>query len=131
MASGDVLAPPTTSTSGMMCGGLNGCPTRMRSGCLHFDCITLGVIPDELEAIRESSGVASSMSAKSFILKSGRSGPFSWMRSACDSAWFMFVVKVKRLRAAPSYVDGAHRHAAVHAHECRERRVDACNLHLT
>ncbi len=34
-----------------MCGGLNGCPTRTRSGWLHFDCITLGVIPEELEAM--------------------------------------------------------------------------------
>ena len=55
--------PPTTSTSGMMCGGLNGWPMTTRSGCLHFDCITLGVIPDELEARSESTGVTSSMSA--------------------------------------------------------------------
>ena len=65
-----------------MCGGLNGCPTRTRSGCLHFDCITLGVIPDELDAMSESAGVASSMSAKSLILNSGRSGAFSWTKSA-------------------------------------------------
>src|SRR5436190_15379744 len=48
IASGAVLVPPTTSTSGMMCGGLNGCPTRTLSECLHFDCMTLGVIPEEL-----------------------------------------------------------------------------------
>src|SRR5678815_4720706 len=78
IASGDVLVPPTTSTSGMVCGGLKGCPIRTRSGCLHFDCMTLGVIPDELDAIRELAGVASSISANNFILKSGRSGPFSW-----------------------------------------------------
>ena len=65
----------------------------MRSGCVHLDCMTLGVIPDELEAMMESSGVASSISANSFILKSGRSGPFSWTRSALDSACFMSVVK--------------------------------------
>src|SRR5947207_7143678 len=85
----------------MMCGGLKGCPMRIRSGRLHFDWITLGVIPDELEAIIESGGVASSMSAKSFILKSGRSGPFSWTKSACDSASFMLVVKLRRSRDAP------------------------------
>ena len=65
-----------------MCGGLNGCPTRTRSGCLHFDCITLGVIPEELDAMNESAGVAASMSAKSLILNSGRSGAFSWTKSA-------------------------------------------------
>src|SRR5713101_3242283 len=85
----------------MMCGGLNGCPTRTRSGCLHFDCITLGVIPDELDAISESTGAAASMSANNFILKSGRSGPFSWTRSACDSAFFISVVNVRRSRDAP------------------------------
>src|SRR6266487_773760 len=63
--------------------------------------MTLGVIPDELEASRESTGVTSSMSAYSFILKSGRSGPFSWTRSACESASFMLVVKLKRSRDAP------------------------------
>src|SRR6266705_3269549 len=61
MASGAVFVPPTTSTNGMMCGGLKGCPTRIRSGCLDFDCITLGVIPDELDAMIESTGAASSM----------------------------------------------------------------------
>jgi hypothetical protein len=61
----------------MMCGGLNGCPITQRSGRLHPDCMTLIVIPDELEAMSESGGVASSMVANSLILKSGRSGPFS------------------------------------------------------
>src|SRR5258705_9863764 len=41
------------------------------------------------------------MSAYSFILKSGRSGPFSWTRSACESASFMLVVKLRRSRDAP------------------------------
>src|SRR2546426_3057481 len=41
------------------------------------------------------------MSAYSFILKSGRSGPFHWTRSACDSASFMLIVKLKRSRDAP------------------------------
>src|SRR5258705_4392046 len=85
----------------MMCGGLNGCPTRIRSGCLAFDCITLGVIPDELDAMMESIGAASSMSANNFILKSGRSGPFSWTKSALESASFESFVKVKRSRDAP------------------------------
>src|SRR6266699_978266 len=63
--------------------------------------MTVGVIPDELEARSESTGVTSSMSAYSFILKSGRSGPFSWTRSACERASFMLVVKLKRSRDAP------------------------------
>src|SRR5205823_509169 len=57
IASGEVLVPPTTSTSGMMCGGLKGCPTSTRSGRLHLVCITLGVMPDELDAMRESGGI--------------------------------------------------------------------------
>src|SRR6266478_7065609 len=85
----------------MMCGGLNGCPTRQRSGRLHADCMTLGVIPDELDAMIESEGVALSISANNLILKSGRSGPFSWTKSAFDSASFIFEVKASRSRAAP------------------------------
>src|SRR6266853_1545122 len=63
--------------------------------------MTVIVKPDELEAMIESGGVASSMSANSLILKSGRSGPFSWTRSAFASASFMFAVKVRRFRDAP------------------------------
>jgi hypothetical protein len=48
-----------------------------RSGCLQPDWVTLMVMPDELDAMSESGGVDASMSAKSLILKSGRSGPFS------------------------------------------------------
>src|SRR5882672_9834822 len=73
----------------------------MRSGCLHCDCITLAVIPEELEAISESGGVASSISANNLILKSGRSGPFSCTKSACDSALFIAEVKTNRSRLAP------------------------------
>src|SRR6266404_2418334 len=62
--------------------------------------MTLGVIPDELEASSESTGVTSSIWAYSLILKSGRSGAFSWTRSACESASFMSVVKLKRSRDA-------------------------------
>ena len=71
------------------------------AGCLHFDCRTLGVILEELEAMSESTGVASLISANSLILKSGRSGPFSCTKSAFDNASFRSVVKVKRSRDAP------------------------------
>src|SRR5262245_44097012 len=63
--------------------------------------MTLGVMPDELDAMIESTGVASSMSANNLILKSTRSGPFSCTKSACDSASFMLVVKLRRSREAP------------------------------
>ena len=39
--SAEVLSPPTTSTSGIRYGGLNGCPTTMRSGCAHEVYISL------------------------------------------------------------------------------------------
>ena len=39
--SGEVAAPPTTSTRGMRYGGLNGCPTTVRSGRSHLSCISL------------------------------------------------------------------------------------------
>src|ERR1700730_6781918 len=68
----------------MMCGGLNGCPRRVRSGCLQPDCITLIVMLDELDAMMESGGVAASISANSLILNSGRSGAFSYTKAAFD-----------------------------------------------
>src|ERR1700758_1839060 len=84
-----------------MCGGLNGCPKRTRSGCLQLVCITFGGIPDELDAMIESTGVTASISANSLILKSFRSGPFSCTKSAFDKASFESFVKVKRSRDAP------------------------------
>src|SRR3984893_5302030 len=101
MVVADVFAPPTTSTSGMMCGGLNGWPMTQRSGWAHLDWMTLIVSEEELDAMRESVGVTASMSAYSLILKSGRSGPFSCTKSAFDSAAFMSVVKLRRSRDAP------------------------------
>src|SRR5580692_6423899 len=83
-----------------MCGGLNGCPMTQRSGFLQADCITLMVIPDELDAMSESEGVAASMPANSLILKSGRSGPFSWTKSALESAFFMSGEKLSLVRDA-------------------------------
>src|SRR6267154_84815 len=63
--------------------------------------MTVIVNPDELDAMIESGGVAWSMSANSLILKSGRSGPFSWTKSACSSASFIAEVKANRSRLAP------------------------------
>ncbi len=64
---------------------------------LTLDCMVLIVNPDELDAMIESCGVALSRSAKSLILKSGRSGPFSWTKSAFDTALFRSVVKSRCL----------------------------------
>jgi hypothetical protein len=71
-----------------------------RSGYLQADCITLIVMPDELDAMSESDGVAASMSANSLILKSGRSGQFSWTKSTPERAFFMSCEKFSLLRDA-------------------------------
>jgi hypothetical protein len=68
-----------------------------RSGCLHADCITLIVKPEELEAMIEPTGVASSISVKSLTLKSECSGPFSCTKSARDTAYFMSRANSKRV----------------------------------
>src|SRR5260370_4281058 len=110
--SGDVFSPPTTSTRGMTWGGVNGCPMTQRSGRLHADCITLIVMPEELDAIIESGGVVASISANNLILKSGRSGPFSCTRSASETAFFISTVKLSLSReavfASPSALTAGH-----------------------
>src|ERR1700730_17175555 len=58
-------------------------------------------MPEELDAMIESGGVASSMSANNLILKSFRSGPFSWTKSAFDKASCRLIVKLSRSRDAP------------------------------
>src|SRR5258707_5098234 len=63
--------------------------------------MTVIVNPDELDAMIESGGVASSMSSNNLILKSGRSGPFSWTKSACARALFIVEAKANRSQLAP------------------------------
>src|ERR1700730_2023301 len=74
--------------------------------------MTLMVILEELEAMMEFGGVASSISANSLILKAGRSGPFSWTKSAPESASFMLEANVSRARvasgASPIAVSAGH-----------------------
>jgi hypothetical protein len=82
----EVLAPATTPTNGIVWGGLKGWPMTERSRCLQADCTMLILSPDELGAIIASGGVAGSISAKSWILKSWRSDPFSWTKSVSASA---------------------------------------------
>lgn len=86
IVSGAVFVPPTTSTSGTMCGGLKGWPMTVRSGRRHLAWMTLIVMPDELDAMIAPGGVASSMSANSGTLSSGRSGAFSCTKSASATA---------------------------------------------
>src|SRR5271156_5568759 len=66
-----------------MCGGLNGWAMTQRSG---WDAapfwISLMVSPDELDAMITSGANRLSSCPYSFCLKSIRSGPFSWTRSA-------------------------------------------------
>ena len=69
IAAAEVLSPPTTSTSGMRCGGLNGWPMTQRSGCLHFAVMRLISSPDELEAMTTSSGTAASIGREQFDLE--------------------------------------------------------------
>lgn len=58
----------------------------VRSGRRHSAWMTLIVIPDELDAMIAPGGVASSMSANSGTLSSGRSGAFSCTKSASATA---------------------------------------------
>ena len=81
------------------------------------------VIPDELEAIIESEGVASSISANNLIFKSGFSGPFSWTKSASDNASFIFEVKVNRLGLALS--DRPNNVSDSHAESTFSRNLDS------
>jgi len=53
MVSGDVFFPPTTSTRGMTCGGLKGCPMTQRPGWRQDLCRLLISRPEELEAERD------------------------------------------------------------------------------
>src|SRR5712664_3408931 len=57
--------------------------------------IALMVSPDELDAMITSGGSSSSSCPYSFSLKSIRSGPFSWTRSAPASACAMLAVNVR------------------------------------
>src|SRR5271157_3763562 len=112
MVSADVFAPPTTSTSGIRCGGLKGCPVTQRSGCLHSDWMRLIGIPEVLDTRMAGGGRIESMSANNLILRGSRSGAFSCTRSA--SAMASFRSDSNRRRevdapgASPIFVSAAH-----------------------
>ena len=85
-----------TSTSGIMCGGLNGWPSTMRSGRFAVSWMELIRIPDELVAINACLGTAASMLAMRSRLTSSRSGPFSWTKSTPDGASARFLLNESR-----------------------------------
>ena len=85
--SGEVFAPPTTSTSGIRYGGLNGCPTTVRSGWAHATCISLMPKPEVELEMTMPSGAAASMSASSCTLSSSTSGALSCTNCAPASAF--------------------------------------------
>ena len=71
-----VRPPGTTSTSGIRCGGLNGCPMTTRSGwCGQAAWMALGSNPDELLAMTTSCRVAASRTANSSFLIVDPFGP--------------------------------------------------------
>ena len=84
----------TTAVSGEAVNSMYSCEFGSRSA-RQADCITLILSPEELDAMIDSGGVAASISAKSFTLKSWRSGPFSWTRSASATAFFKSVVNFR------------------------------------
>ena len=91
-----------------------------RSGCLQADCMTLIVIPDELDAMMESTGVTASISANNLILKSGLSGPFSWTKSASETA---FVISREKLsRSLEAFAERPKAVSAGHAESTYLRR---------
>ena len=102
MAAAEVCAPPTTSTSGIRCGGLKGCPSTTRSGWRHSDCTALIASPEELDASKVAGGAAASMRRNRSILMSIRSGPFSCTKSASATASSSRSWKRSRSGDAPS-----------------------------
>ena len=93
---------PTTSTSGMRCGGLNGWPITQRSGCLHFVVTRLISSPDELEAMTTSGGNAASSTANSASLRILALRPAFLHEVRALAASAGVVKNEKRARSAPA-----------------------------
>src|SRR5579884_1252385 len=85
-ASADVRSPPQTSTSGSRYTGLNGCPTRSRSGRARAACSSVGRRPDVDEQRTASGGAAPSAAASSSCLSATSSGADSWTSSTPRTA---------------------------------------------
>jgi len=86
MVDAEVCSPPTTSTSGTRCGGLNGCPMTQRSGWRQSLCSRLMISPDELDAMTTAGSSAASRRRSTARFNSSRSGAFSCTNSAPASA---------------------------------------------
>ena len=95
----------------------------VRSGYRHSACMTLILMPDELDAMITSGRAASSISANSLTLSSGRSGAFSCTKSASATACRTSRVNVSRSGEAaaesPSLVTVSHAAAT------KERRASS------
>ena len=72
-----VRSPPTTSTSGIRYGGLNGCATTSRCADPASTAISVMPKPEVEEPMTTCSAVAASMSASSRRLSSSCSGALS------------------------------------------------------
>ena len=94
--------PPTTSTSGIRYGGLNGCPTTVRSGWAQLICISLIPNPDVEDEITTWGAAAASMSASSWRFSSRTSGALSWTKSVSSTALLRSGSYLSRSRSAPS-----------------------------
>src|SRR5258708_39779446 len=101
MVSADVFAPPTTSTSGIRCGGLNGCPVTQRSGCLHSDWMRLIGIPEVLDTNMAGGGRIETNSANRLILRGSRPGAVSCTLSPPGTAALRIASNPELRVAAP------------------------------
>jgi hypothetical protein len=73
-----------------------------RSGCSQCDCMIVGAIPDEARCDDRVNGSNLVHIGERLDLNTGLSGPFSWTKSACASAFFISVVKDSRSCDAPA-----------------------------
>ena len=109
-----VSPPPTTSTSGIRCAGLNGWATTTRSGCLQTACSVLGGMPPVVERMILSGVAEASSSRITVAFSSGFSGVFSCTTSAASTACAAVSTKRRRscgtlwLFAAPSEHSAGH-----------------------
>ena len=113
--------PPTTSTSGIRYGGLNGCPTTVRSGWAQRSCISVMPYPDVDDEMTTPGGVAASMSASSVRLSSRSSGALSCTKSAWAQAVARSCSTTRLSRLAPSDSPSSTSAGQAWSTRCRSR----------
>ena len=92
------VLPGTISTSGIRCGGLNGCPIRRRRGSFILTDCSVAVFAELEESSSACAGTMLLDAGPQSCLNSTRSGPFSCTRSAPATA------RSSRPRSAVSFV---------------------------